>query len=807
MIGVGASVALAGPHDVVVATAVDVRDATFSTNATAALPAGVPLNSMAQTADGKWIVATDGGLVRLNADGTKDSTYLGNYDSGGSNDNRYVRAMDVDAQGGAIISSGFWSGGIGRRLPDGSVDPNFALDLTNNGPYLSTHPRFIKVLPDGHILLAGGFDDTNAFGGAGLLKLTSTGDNVASFNTNVGDYLMGFAAPEVYDIEVDSQGRILMAVQSYLAGLGAIVRFNADGTPDTSFNQNVASWLGDPTSASNAIGKDIEVLPSGGYLVTSEFSGSLGPKVDVLTPGHPWNGDCWDVNLFKVTDSGASDTAFNGTYDSNGLCGARTVVGGVFSAEIGFPDLNAYTGEVADTGVSTGSFVGYASSVEVDSLGNVLLGGKFSTTDGGTTTGLVRLTATGSFVAAVEDGTANWSGWNPGNGSIKGTSVYSLVPSGDTILTFKTFSGAAIRRYSGNAQPAPTVTAVAPTSGTTAGGTAITITGTNFVNGSTVTVGGAACTNVTVVSATSITCTTPAGSAGTASVVVTAGGQFNAANALFTYNSPPPPPPAAPVTTAPPTTLPNVPALVNTDNQASLTRTPGAATAIVNGEVVEVDIEAPADLPAAQTDPEDRSPAQVAALQSAAESLVDELNDVAGGNSGLAVVPTPTGASISGLMSVPVPIENTVIVKTVEQSTVFAALNEDGSVTEVQPGAQIEVLGNGQVGVAAFGLTPGETVEVVLMSTPTLLGRFEVNAQGGVKAQAQLPESIRTGSHTLVVASPSVKASLGVKVGSAVRPTLPVTGGDADGLAPVALLMAVGAVLVIVSRRRVTLVP
>src|SRR5207253_3167264 len=53
----------------------------------------------------------------------------------------------------------------------------------------------------------------------------------------------------------------------------------------------------------------------------------------------------------------------------------------------------------------------------------------------------------------------------------------------------------------------PTVTAVDPTSGPTAGGTAITITGTNFDATATVTVGGSAATGVSVVSATQINAT------------------------------------------------------------------------------------------------------------------------------------------------------------------------------------------------------------------------------------------------------------------------------------------------------------
>ncbi len=69
--------------------------------------------------------------------------------------------------------------------------------------------------------------------------------------------------------------------------------------------------------------------------------------------------------------------------------------------------------------------------------------------------------------------------------------------------------------------PAPTVTSLTPTSGSTAGGTAVTISGTNFVAGASVTFGGTAATGVTVISPTSITATTPAHAAGAVNVVVT----------------------------------------------------------------------------------------------------------------------------------------------------------------------------------------------------------------------------------------------------------------------------------------------
>ncbi len=71
------------------------------------------------------------------------------------------------------------------------------------------------------------------------------------------------------------------------------------------------------------------------------------------------------------------------------------------------------------------------------------------------------------------------------------------------------------------APPAPTVTVVSPNSGSTAGGTSVTITGTNFVATPAVTFGGTAATSEVLVSSTTLTATVPAHAAGLVNVVVT----------------------------------------------------------------------------------------------------------------------------------------------------------------------------------------------------------------------------------------------------------------------------------------------
>jgi IPT/TIG domain len=86
----------------------------------------------------------------------------------------------------------------------------------------------------------------------------------------------------------------------------------------------------------------------------------------------------------------------------------------------------------------------------------------------------------------------------------------------------------------------PTLTSVSPNSGSTAGGTSVTITGTNFSSGATVRFDSTAATNINVVSSTSITATTPAHAAGPVNIVVTnANGQSATLTNGFNYATAP----------------------------------------------------------------------------------------------------------------------------------------------------------------------------------------------------------------------------------------------------------------------------
>jgi hypothetical protein len=92
-----------------------------------------------------------------------------------------------------------------------------------------------------------------------------------------------------------------------------------------------------------------------------------------------------------------------------------------------------------------------------------------------------------------------------------------------------------------NSAQAPIITSISPASGSIAGGTVITISGTGFTGATAVKFGSTAATSVKVTSVTTITATAPAHVAGTVDVTVTTSGGTSATSAAdqYTYEVPP----------------------------------------------------------------------------------------------------------------------------------------------------------------------------------------------------------------------------------------------------------------------------
>ncbi len=115
-------------------------------------------------------------------------------------------------------------------------------------------------------------------------------------------------------------------------------------------------------------------------------------------------------------------------------------------------------------------------------------------------------------------------------GSAGTVHIQITAPGGTTVST-----SADQYTYTG----AVTVTGISPTSGATAGGTSVIITGTNFTSVTAVKFGTTTASSYTVNSSTQITAVSPAGTAGAVDVTVTSGGTTSATSSadLFTYTA------------------------------------------------------------------------------------------------------------------------------------------------------------------------------------------------------------------------------------------------------------------------------
>ena len=237
-------------------------------------------------------------------------------------------------------------------------------------------------------------------------------------------------------------------------------------------------------------------------------------------------GNTYSLAIGPTSASGMSQSIY---YAANISAGSNTVTV-TFSQAAAYPDVRIleYRGVTAldaKAGATGSSATASSGAATTTSANELIFGADYvATTTAAAGSGFT------SRIITVPDGDIAEDEVATTAGSYSATAI--LSPAGAWVMQMVTFSA-----VSG---PAPTVSSVSPNNGSTAGGTAVTITGTNYAAGATVTFGSTAATNVVVVNSTTITATTPAGSAGATTVTVTnATGQSGSLASAFTYVAPP----------------------------------------------------------------------------------------------------------------------------------------------------------------------------------------------------------------------------------------------------------------------------
>ncbi len=270
--------------------------------------------------------------------------------------------------------------------------------------------------------------------------------------------------------------------------------------------------------------------------------------------------------------------------------------------------------------------------------------------------------------------------------------------------------------------------------------------------------------------------------------------------------------------------------LLGADALTTLTRRPGDAMMRVGDEEVavtvqrvtaahEVDGEGVLTLVA----PEARTAAQIEAIQREGRELLRAIQAVTGD---AAIVPvslreTPTGATLIGVAVQPsdgvtpleVPVEDVIAILAGDSGVLVAGVNADDAPAAVTPAGALRIDRDGHVAVTAFGLPAGADGEVIVMSTPIVLGNFTVDANGGFAGQVQLPDGLR-GEHTVVLAARDISSSVGIEIVepdsapdsvAVVQAALPQTAGSGTATATtaaVAVVLAASLILLASSRRR-----
>jgi len=243
--------------------------------------------------DGKIIVGGNftsyngisaGRIIRLNQDGSYDPTF--NTTVGATTGIVYDIALQSD---GRIIIVGSFTkynnstiNRVARLLPNGSLDSTF---LIGSGSLLNVTQ--VKILADEKILLTGNFTTFNAVSANRIIRLNADGTFDSSFNCGAG------FDNDVNAIALQADGKIVLGgnFTSFNNGMtNRIIRLNQDGTRDESFKNG--SGFSKEAVETIKINKNGEIMVGGSFtgfyntnevvrLILLEPDGSMKPNFDI----------------------------------------------------------------------------------------------------------------------------------------------------------------------------------------------------------------------------------------------------------------------------------------------------------------------------------------------------------------------------------------------------------------------------------------------------------------------------------------------------------------------------------------------
>jgi uncharacterized delta-60 repeat protein len=328
---------------------------------------------------------TDFAVVRYNADGSLDTSFDtdGKVTTaiGSSNDN--ARSVVLQSDGKIVVVGNSWSSvydfAVVRYNADGSLDTSFSGDgkvTTQVGGSLSDTAYSVVLQSDGKIIVAGTSDSDFA-----VVRFNADGSLDTSFDTD-GKVTtpIGSGTDEAYSVVLQSDGKIILSGYSVGANRDfTVVRYNADGSLDTSFGTGgkVTTPIGSGNDEANSV-----VLQSDGKIILSGYS--VGANTDFAVVRYNADGSLdtsFDTDGKVTTAIGSSsDNARSVVLQSDGKIilsgysvGATRDFAVVRYNADGSLDTSFGTGGIVTTPIGSGTDEAY--SVVLQSDGKIIAAG------------------------------------------------------------------------------------------------------------------------------------------------------------------------------------------------------------------------------------------------------------------------------------------------------------------------------------------------------------------------------------------------------------------------------------------------
>lgn len=252
--------------------------------------------------DGKIVVAgtadngsnDDFAVVRYNSDGSLDTSFSGDgkvmTPIGSSNDDGRSRTLAIQSDGKIIVtgfsknSSNSSDVAVVRYDTDGSLDTSFDSDgiVTTDVENGADYGRSVAIQPDGKIVVAGVSSDTSYCDDFIVLRYNTDGSPDTTFNSNgIVKTDLGGEFDGANSLAIQSNGKIVATGEvDNVSGTEmdfALVRYTASGSLDTSFGISgivITDIFGAMDSCySVAIQSDGKIIAAGYFFRTGEPNG------------------------------------------------------------------------------------------------------------------------------------------------------------------------------------------------------------------------------------------------------------------------------------------------------------------------------------------------------------------------------------------------------------------------------------------------------------------------------------------------------------------------------------------------------